>query len=168
MPAAVVLARRLKALGTPALKYVPIALAISLALGLSACWGDYRLAESQREAAAIIMRLPRPRNSTVWFEGHRGFHHYMELLGAKAANKEGPFPASGDLVVLPHNNTNVFGLNPRYAASTRFVKLTASRWVATMCPPVGAGFYSHLFGPAPFVFGPVPLEQYTIGTLRTP
>jgi hypothetical protein len=42
------------------------------------------------------------------------------------------------------------------------VKLQPLRWVAVMQKKMGAGFYSDLWGPCPFLFGTVPPEQYEI------
>ena len=57
-------------------------------------------------------------------------------------------------------------MNHAYAASLEVIELRASSWVTTMHCALKAGFYSNVFGPVPFVFGPIPLERYDIITYR--
>jgi len=35
-------------------------------------------------------------------------------------------------------------------------------WLTTMNPKLGAGFYSDVFGPLPFVIGSVPTEKFMV------
>lgn len=165
-PAAILLARRLAARGMPSVRWIAAALIAAALLSIAVCWGDYRLAGAGRDAAARVMSLPRSQDATVWFQGHWGFQHYMEERGAKAFDTRAPYFVNGDLVVIPHNNSTVLGLNLRFASSMQLIELPANRWVTTLS--AGAGFYAHVFGPLPFVFGPVPLERYSIATFRQP
>jgi hypothetical protein len=141
-------------------------LTVAAILSLAVCWGDYCFANAGRAAAERVMSLPRPEGSTVWFQGHWGFQYYMEERGAQAVDFTSTIFEPGDLIVLPRNNSLVLDMHPRYIASSEVVKLAASVWVTTMSSAVRAGFYSHLWGPVPFTFGPIPLEKYDVVTFR--
>jgi hypothetical protein len=165
-PAAILLSRRLAGRGAPSVRWVAASLTVAAILSLAVCWGDYCFANAGRAAAERVMSLPRPEGSTVWFQGHWGFQYYMEERGAQAVDFTSTIFEPGDLIVLPRNNSLVLDMHPRYIASSEVVKLAASVWVTTMSSAVRAGFYSHLWGPVPFTFGPIPLEKYDVVTFR--
>jgi 4-amino-4-deoxy-L-arabinose transferase-like glycosyltransferase len=64
------------------LLWVP--LAISLAVGLTVAWGDWKLAESARTAAITLQQQYGQHSNAMTFEGHWGFQYYMESFGGKA------------------------------------------------------------------------------------
>ena len=41
-------------------------------------------------------------------------------------------------------------------------------FIAVVNPRLGAGFYSHRWGPLPFAFGPVSLEVYDVRRVLAP
>lgn len=163
---AILLARRLDRLAIPGPavgQYLPLVPALLLALTIG--WADYALADSQRRAAATITRELQPFGRQIWFQGHWGFQYYMEQHGAKAVDIENPAMQPGEFLVLPDNNTNIY--TPDYYIPRQSVALMqtyrfpAGTWVASMRQePVGAGFYASKWGPLPYVFGPVPMEDY--------
>jgi hypothetical protein len=139
---------------------VPLAPAALIALAVT--WGDFKLAATARDAAAAIRASYASGPRTVWFQGHWGFQHYMELAGGKAVDVRTSFVERGDIVVIPVNSTNVHPLNPAAAVQVNDLQFMAGRWVSTMDHSLGAGFYSDLWGPLPFIFGPVEPEHYYI------
>ena len=167
-PAAILLARRLAAHGTPSVQWTTASFIIAALLSITVCWGDYCLAGSAREAAARVLNMPRSNDVTVWFQGHWGFQYYMEEGGAKAIDVKRSRVLPGDIIVIPYNNTNIFDINPKLAYPEECILLPASRWVTTRYYQLGAGFYSHVFGPLPFAFERVPLERYDVLKFRYP
>jgi 4-amino-4-deoxy-L-arabinose transferase-like glycosyltransferase len=131
-------------------------------LALVVSWSDYQLANSVRATTGEISHKFQQLQGRVWFEGHWGFQYYMQKNGFTPLDVKDKKIAAGDLVVLPPNNTNVYPLDPK--SFTLVDKLTrqACSWLAVTNSRVGAGFYSDIFGPLPFVFGTMPEETYTI------
>jgi len=131
-------------------------------LAVAVAWADYSLANAHRAAARDIQAEVVDFPLTIWFEGHWGFQYYMESGGAQAVDHDARIPQSGDLLVLPLNNTNVYV--PRGVALHFLDRLqvTACHWMATMNVPLGAGFYSHVRGPLPFAFGAPPPEEFEL------
>jgi hypothetical protein len=167
-PAAILLVRRLTAHGKPIIQLTAASLIAAALLSLAVCWGDYRLAGAGREAAARILSLPRSEGTMIWFQGHWGFQHYMEEGGAKAFDVRASRVGAGDLIVIPNNNDNIVGINPQISTYMGRLEFAASSWVTTTNSPLGAGFYAHIFGPLPFVFGPVPPECYDVVKVHYP
>jgi len=172
VPAAgILIARRLEATQ----KLVSLArLAVPLgATGIVALWiacADAGWADSAKRAAELIHQKTRPESGMIWFAGHWGFQYYMQAYGAHSvdiSNFSSRFHA-GDFVVLPKNNTNVFDIAPEFVTSREVIEVPMPRRAATMCPELGAGFYSSVWGPLPFSAGPVTPERYSLLRLGAP
>jgi len=134
--------------------------AVSLALSLCVAWADISLANSARTAAEKI--APEKRGGRTWFSGHWGFQYYMQERGAKPVDVNNQDFQLGDTYVSPLNAANIFLSRPRVDSADQSFELPACRWVATMRTELGAGFHADLWGPLPFVFGPVPDERYQV------
>jgi len=170
IPAAgIVLARRWDASGLAIPRWsdprLVIPLMISGGLSLWAASADASLASSARTAAAFIHARPRNAQTAIVFEGHWGFQYYMQARGAQPVDVNRYQFHSGDLFVIPENNTNKFGLPPGATASGEVLEVKTLSWMSTMRPELGAGFYASLWGPLPFAFGPVAPERYYLWTL---
>ena len=169
--AGILMARRLEAtqkLASPVRLLAPLGVAGVLALWI-AC-ADAGWADSAKKAADLIHQKTQTEFATVWFAGHWGFQYYMEAYGAHpvdVSNFSSSFHA-GDFVVLPKNNTNLFEIAPEFVTSREVIELPMSRRAATMCPELGAGFYSSVWGPLPFAIGPVTPEHYSLLRLGQP
>jgi len=166
-PAAILIDRRMRQGVGLAAKWVWAPLLVCAAIALAATGSDYRLAGSVRRTAEELVaelspRSPRP----VWFEGHWGFQYYMEAGGAQAIDFADSKFLGGDIIVVPANNTNLQPIPAPFIASSLKREATAARWISTMNESVGAGFYSEIWGPAPYVFAPVPPESYLIYRVR--
>ena len=128
--------------------------------------GDYNLANTARIAASQFQQRFRNEKGTIWFEGHWGFQYYMQQWKAKPVEINQPTIASGDVLIVPIENTNV---NSKPAAPT----VASSEQVnypqffaATMNREIGAGFYSSKWGPLPWVVGSVPTEHYLVFRIK--
>jgi hypothetical protein len=133
--------------------------------GFIASWvasGDAAMANSAREAASRIHEMVRQQNGNVWFEGHWGFQYYMQSFGAQPLDILHPALRPGDLVVIPQDNVQPFPIQPGLVNSRNVLKIDMSQGITTHNWIVGAGFYSSLYGPLPFVIGPVPPEKYLV------
>jgi hypothetical protein len=137
-------------------------LGLSLAVGLAVAWGDWKLADSARTAAFALQQQSGPRSGRMRFEGHWGFQYYMQLLGARAVSVTHPDLVSNELIVVPLNNTHLFRLPGDRVETVFQYHGAAAGWVTLMSAAAGAGYYSDAWGPAPFIFGPAPTEDYVL------
>ena len=166
LPAVALLcARRLRMrsdFGAPASpRAVWLGLAAGLMLSVCVAHADIRLANSARTAAERI--APEKREGHTWFSGHWGFQYYMEARGAKPIDLRHPANVrGGDTIVTPMNASNRIKIGGRGAYIDESFEVPVCSWLTTMRAECGAGFYSDLWGPLPFVFGPTPPEQYEV------
>jgi hypothetical protein len=141
---------------------IPVAALVSLLSTI----GDYRLASTARLAASQFQQRFRDESGTIWFEGHWGFQYYMQQWVAKPLDLEQHGLASGDVLIVPINNTNVSRkpASPRVAS---FEEVNYDQFFATtMNRELGAGFYSSKWGPLPWLIGSVPPEHYLIFRIK--
>jgi hypothetical protein len=130
-----------------------------------AAWTDCRLADVGRDAATAICERARQRGQIASFQGHWGFQYYMELHGARPFELKQDLSRPGDAVVLPGNNTNVRGVDPRkytFPPAEQLPVATPCSFLATMNKSAGAGFYSKSWGPVPIAFGRPSPETYLV------
>ena len=141
-----------------------LAVPVSASLGLSlwVTWGDTRLANSARQAAALICGEGPHQSEHVLFQGHWGFQYYMEALGARPLDSARFNASAFDTVVEPFNNDNVVRSPATLSISNYLVIINTRQWVTTLHPDRSAGFYSSFSGVLPFAFGPVPEETYKV------
>jgi 4-amino-4-deoxy-L-arabinose transferase-like glycosyltransferase len=136
---------------------------VGVALSLVVAFADYRLAESARAAVKeFAQRVETLPKGTIWFQGHWGFQYYAQAHGWRPFESERSRPQSGDLIVLPVNNTNLQQIPPERVERLFVAELPVVPWVTTMSRALDAGFYSDQRGPLPFAFGVVPTEKYYI------
>jgi hypothetical protein len=141
---------------------VPVAVALGISLWLAAA--DASLAYSAREAARRAHDRTQATNmrGSVFFSGHWGFQYYMQALGARPVDIRKNEITTNDVMVQPKNNTNTFALPPQIIDSSDMFEINVNLGISALRPEMGAGFYSSVFGPAPFAFGRVPPEAYSI------
>ena len=86
----------------------------------------------------------------------------MEQWKAKPADQNARGIVSGNVVIIPLNNTNITIL-PAPAPTDRPEQLNFPQFpLATMSQETGAGFYSNVWGPLPWVFARIPPERYLV------
>ena len=135
----------------------------AICVSLLAVQGDFALANSARDAAVKISSEYGHGASKLWFQGHWGFQYYMELKGGEVTERNNLNLTPGDIVVIPQNNNYTFSLPGNISQKIIEIKeIPLKTVVSTMNREVGSGFYSHLLGSLPFVFGRVPVERYGI------
>jgi hypothetical protein len=138
---------------------VLIPLGVCCFLSLWITWGDAGFADSAREAARLIHDKTAGQPGTVWFAGHWGFQYYMQQWGAEPYVQKDNQARPGELLIMPDNNSNLFEVS--HDLVTQVIELPMHRGVTTSRGGTGAGFYSSVWGPLPFSFGPVPSEGYS-------
>jgi hypothetical protein len=74
----------------------------------------------------------------------------------------------GDVVVIPPNNSNVTPIPSQMVASQETFAVPTNTGATTMSLVSGAGFYSDIWGPLPYAFGPAPSGVYTVVRLKRP
>jgi 4-amino-4-deoxy-L-arabinose transferase-like glycosyltransferase len=125
-------------------------------------WADAELANSARDAALYVRDNYGGQVDKLSFGGHWGFHYYMQKFGFNPLDADNYEPESGSLVVIPQNNTNTFGVDPQVIAARKVFQFEMKAGAATMQRPMGAGFYSTIWGPLPYAFGSVAPERYVV------
>lgn len=167
-PASILLSRlirdRLPKRALSATFAVSCALLLSAALSFAVAWGDFHLADAQRAASYKYARDAAGYEHQYFYKGHWGFQYYMDAKGIPDWDVGDQKVNHGDRIVVAENNSTRADFNPDVARAWYDMRysLPASSWVTTMHPFVGAGFYSHFWGPLPFAFGNVPAEYYAV------
>jgi 4-amino-4-deoxy-L-arabinose transferase-like glycosyltransferase len=126
---------------------------------------DYKLANTARLASRRFQDQFRAEVGIVWFQGHWGFQYYMQQWMAKPVDVEKSKIIPRDVLIVPSNNTNLFWFPNLYLGPPEHVNY-AQPWRATMTAEVGAGFYSSVYGPLPWVLAYVPPERYDVRRVK--
>lgn len=141
-------------------RFWPVVPAALIALWVTV--GDYQLANASRKAVEKFAMTKGEYSGETYFQGHWGFQYYMEEEGVSPLDFAKTIVRDGDIVILPMNNSSVRGLAPHLTTRIRTIEVPVTAGVATGSPFLGAGFYSHVFGPLPFVVGPVPTQEFIL------
>jgi 4-amino-4-deoxy-L-arabinose transferase-like glycosyltransferase len=139
-----------------------IPLTLAMVFSLIVTYADFDLANTIRDNTETIVSRYSDRAPSIHFEGHWGFQYYMESRGCKPLDTEHPVVAPNDIIAYAFNNTNYFRLPEPQTQLIDSLTSGSVPWIATMNNRAGAGFYSDVFGPLPFVFGTIPPERYNI------
>lgn len=131
-------------------------------------WADANLANSARLAAQYVRDHAGADAANVSFEGHWGFQYYMERLGFRPLDFNSYPVRAGNLIVVPENTSNRYLIPPQIIGTQSSVGFDVNVGVTTTSAPLGAGFYTDVFGPVPYAFGSVPAERYTFVRLTVP
>jgi len=125
---------------------------------------DVAWANSAREAADAAYQKIRTEHSKLYFLGHWGFQYYMQAKGVPPGDEYNTNFQPGDLVIAPANNTEIVSPPAGVGfAPYETMHFSGASVASTMNSTLGAGFYASFWGPLPFAFGKVPLEDYHVG-----
>jgi 4-amino-4-deoxy-L-arabinose transferase-like glycosyltransferase len=133
-----------------------LALVLSLGVALTVTSADYSWANTARLAAGEVGMNARIIPGAIYFQGHWGFQYYMEQAGAKPLDFSALELRKGDAVIIPEVNTNINPLadNGRFdIEKLRTIETRPFRWGATHDLTHGAGFYTNISGPVPYLLG---------------
>jgi 4-amino-4-deoxy-L-arabinose transferase-like glycosyltransferase len=139
---------------------VPALLAAALSLKLTQA--DARLADTNRLAAQQLWVQYHTPGNTVWFEGHWGFQYYLEKQGGKAIDLNDPKKASGDILIVPANASNLYEPPMELVNLVAKVDYLPDAHVTIMNNLAGAGFYASVHGPLPFVIGRIEPDRFYV------
>lgn len=146
--------------------YLPLAGSVIVSLLISLA--DLTLADSARTAARqLVMKYRTPSSTnTLWFVSHSGFQYYLQKAGARPVDFDFSILQPDDLVFRPIGGTGIQDPPAGDAELIDKLDYPTLPGLSTFNDYTGAGFYcvgvdsSH--GCLPFVFGPVPAEQYFV------
>jgi len=142
-------------------------LALSTAISLLVATADYSLAGSARTAARQLAAEHPSATNKLWFQGHCCFQFYLEKSRALPVDFSSSVLAPGEIMIVPSNNSNLVAPDPADVEILAEREFPACSWLSTVHAATGAGFYG-AGGLLPFVFGPVPVEKYSVcRVLRT-
>jgi hypothetical protein len=137
-------------------------------LSLLVVWADYGWAGSAQEAASEIgaqyMDRKQKVNSkrTLWFQGHWGFHYYMEAAGGRPMDYRSLQLHRGDILAIPFNNYSQRVPPPEILRPRALLRPSTCSWLTTMNRWSGAGYYGDGHGPLPFALGEADPEIYFV------
>jgi 4-amino-4-deoxy-L-arabinose transferase-like glycosyltransferase len=141
---------------------VTICLAVSAMLAFFVTRSDFLLANAARQSARETFAKYGRDRTNFWYQGHWGFQYYMDLMGASALDMKHPVLKVGDTLAVPLHNCYIFEPKPEVADVREVIKVKGPCLLTTWSQDVGAGFYSSVPGPLPFVFGQVPPEEVAV------
>jgi len=147
---------------------IALSFILSAVLSILVTISDYNLANINRQVAHDIVREYKNATRTIWFQGHWGFQYYMEEYGAKSVDIPSMLIAPNDILIIPLNNTSTRFIRARELHFIKKIEKKSLLWISTMNVRSGAGFYSSLTGPLPFVFGNIHPEEYLVYTTNCP
>ena len=140
----------------------------SYGLAWSVTMADFSMAGASRQSAQEVCDKYNGGSGTLWYQGHWGFQYYMEELGASMMDFQNSPLKSGDLLVVPPNNTNAESPDPQTATLLETFTIPGARWLTTFNASVGGGFYASAIAPLPFAFGTVPPDKVFVYALKFP
>ena len=112
---------------------------------------DYDLAGISRTAAKQLVTQYEKPGRQIWFQGHWGFQYYMELGGAKPEEIMSSPSRTGDIDVVPAQETEDWLMAGSQQYRLVEVKTYGLKTAfATLDGLAGAGFYAADLGPLPF------------------
>ena len=81
---------------------------------------------------------------------------------ARAIDLNDPKKASGDILIIPANTSNLYEPPMELVRLVATVDYLPDAHCATMNKPAGAGFYASVHGPLPFVMGRIEPDRFYI------
>jgi hypothetical protein len=143
-------------------------LLVSGVVSLIVAQADADWANSARRMATVIRERTKNEAGTVWFQGHWGFQYYMQQFCVAPFDVDMTTFHPGDLVVTPRYELGAQPPPARFVTSEEQLENRPRLPVATMRSALEAGFYASVYGSLPFVFGKVPIDQYSVFRIAAP
>ena len=123
---------------------------------------DQKLAQIGREGGAVVAEQIRS-GKTVWSDGGWGFQWYSIQAGAQPLARTAPFPQRGDVIVSSLEGRLRAQLYPRATLVSRKIFSAPGGRIHGE----GAGFYSNVVGPLPWVWGTKEFGRIEVWRLDT-
>ncbi|MEY2545012.1 MAG: hypothetical protein QOG48_129 [Verrucomicrobiota bacterium] len=135
-------------------------------ISFAVAFADFKQANSARSTAKHFQKQFRDQRVTAWFQSHWGFQYYMQQWGAKPFDARDVRAESGDVMIVPANNTAVTPIPPDKIFPPEEQTSEVLPFVSTMGLQTGASFYSSVRGPLPWAVDQVPPEKYYVARFR--
>jgi 4-amino-4-deoxy-L-arabinose transferase and related glycosyltransferases of PMT family len=166
VPAIAILFARFTQYDSKSSASITAAILVAAALSLGITLADYRIANIAREASDQFKERFQSDRGTVWFQSHWGFQFYMQKWGARAMNLANPQVRSGDIMIIPANNTAVISIQAEKVYQPEEITFSPVPVVSTWGFETGASFYSAVRGPLPWMLGRVAQEKFYVARFR--
>jgi hypothetical protein len=150
---------------------VVFVLVIGGVLSLLCTIADFTHASEVRSAADFLCSKFSAGSRRIWFVGHWGFQYYMEQHGAYAIDPNIPAWKPGDVIMTPLNNSYPYIFLGNAKGDLPTIHIGSGPvlpFLGLMDRAVHAGFYTDLWGPLPYGYGPVPRDRYVVQEIRGP
>jgi 4-amino-4-deoxy-L-arabinose transferase-like glycosyltransferase len=127
---------------------------------------DFREAQVVRKVSDIFRQRFAAEEGTVWFQSHWGFQYYVQQWGARPLNVAHSEIVSGDVMLVPANNTGVVPISSDRVFPIEELTFASFPLITTHVAATGAGFYSSVRGPLPWAMDYVPPGTYYMARFR--
>jgi 4-amino-4-deoxy-L-arabinose transferase-like glycosyltransferase len=164
VPAVAILFARNFNWGRPSSAHWRLIAAAGISLLLAA--SDFREARVVRKVTEVFRERFAAELGTVWFQSHWGFQYYFQQWGARPLNLARPEIYSGDVMLIPANNTGVVPLSSDRIFPIEELTFPSFPLFTTHAADTGAGFYSSVHGPLPWAVDYVPPAKYYMARFR--
>jgi len=164
VPAVAILFARNFNWGRPSSAHWRLIAAAGLSLLLAA--SDFREAQVVRKVTEVFRERFAAELGTVWFQSHWGFQYYLQQWGARPLNLARSEIYSGDVMLIPANNTGVVPLSSDRIFPIEELTFPSFPFFTTHAADTGAGFYSSVHGPLPWAVDYVPPAKYYMARFR--
>jgi hypothetical protein len=128
--------------------YLSLVVLACALLSISIMRADRALSDIGKAAGSVVAANVQT-GMNVWADGAWGFQWYAMEAGAKPLARTAPFPASGDIIVASLQGFSV----PESYHSAKLVSRQIFNTPGGRIDGDGAGFYTNLHGPLPWVWG---------------
>ena len=163
-PAVAILVLRSTQVGIPTFSFWRVVAGAILALLLTSA--DFREAQVVRKVSDIFRQRFATEEGTVWFQSHWGFQYYVQQWGAYPLNVAHSEIVSGDVMLVPANNTGVVPISSDRVFPIEELTFASFPLITTHVAATGAGFYSSVRGPLPWAMDYVPPGTYYMARFR--
>ena len=164
VPAVAILFARNFNWGRPSSAHWRLIAAAGLSLLLAA--SDFREAQVVRKVTEVFRERFAAELGTVWFQSHWGFQYYLQQWGARPLNLARSEIYSGDVMLIPANNTGVVLLSSDRIFPIEELTFPSFAFFTTHAADTGAGFYSSVHGPLPWAVDYVPPAKSYMARFR--
>jgi hypothetical protein len=144
---------------------------VAFVLSCALLRADRAPGDFHRRVVADISAQARGEHRPAQFVGAWGFAYYAEQAGMAHLDVRARLVAPGELVLQPYfvaNNELPPSLVPRLAQVASIPAPAPMLGLQTMNMHAGAGFYSSVYGPLPFVRAALPADGLVVWLVRGP
>lgn len=139
-----------------------LALVPGAVISVAVAAADAAWANQVRAATQLLVERVAREPGKVYGGAHWGFQYYLEQGGVPTFDVLRDHAETGDRFLYMKHNTNLARPRGVSLAVTEEIECDGPRFVHTVAPSLGAGFYASQLGPLPFVIGRAEPELYYV------